>query len=29
MAASRFPSDKLLDTDEILDIGYGLQLSAV
>lgn len=29
MAASRFPSDKLLDTDEILDIGYGLQLTAV
>jgi hypothetical protein len=29
IAASRFPSDKALDTDEILDIGYGLQLTAV
>lgn len=29
MAASRFPSDKNLDTAEILDIGYGLQLTAV
>lgn len=29
MAASRFPSDKALDTDEILDVGYGLQLTAV
>lgn len=29
LAASRFPSDKNLDTDEILDIGYGLQLTAV
>lgn len=29
MAASRFPSDKNLDTGEILDIGYGLQLTAV
>jgi len=29
MAASRFPSDKSLDTGEILDIGYGLQLTAV
>ena len=29
MAASRFPSDKLLDTGEILDVGYGLQLTAV
>lgn len=28
MAASRFPSDKNLDTGEILDIGYGLQLTA-
>jgi hypothetical protein len=29
MAASRFASDKTLDTGEILDIGYGLQLTAV
>lgn len=29
MAASRFSSDKSLDTGEILDVGYGLQLSAV
>jgi len=29
IAASRFPSDKNLDTGEILDIGYGLQLTAV
>lgn len=29
IAASRFPSDKSLDTDEILDVGYGLQLTAV
>lgn len=29
MAASRFLSDKNLDTGEILDIGYGLQLTAV
>lgn len=29
MAASRFPSDKNLDTGEILDVGYGLQLTAV
>jgi hypothetical protein len=29
IAASRFTSDKQLDTDEILDVGYGLQLSAV
>jgi hypothetical protein len=29
MAASNFPSAKALDTDEILDIGYGLQLTAV
>lgn len=29
MAASRFPSDKNLDDGEILDIGYGLQLTAV
>ena len=29
IAASRFPSDKNLDTGEILDVGYGLQLTAV
>lgn len=29
MAASRFTSDKALDTGEILDVGYGLQLTAV
>lgn len=29
LAASRFTSDKALDTGEILDVGYGLQLSAV
>lgn len=29
IASSRFPSDKGLDTGEILDIGYGLQLTAV
>lgn len=29
MGASRFPSDKNLDTGEILDIGYGLQLTAL
>lgn len=29
MAASRFASDKVLSTGEILDVGYGLQLSAV
>lgn len=29
MAASRFSSDKALDEDEILDIGYGLTLTAV
>lgn len=29
IAASRFQSDKSLDTGEILDIGYGLQLTAV
>jgi len=29
IAASRFPSDKNLDEDEILDVGYGLQLTAV
>ncbi len=29
IAASRFPSDKALDTGEILDVGYGLQLTAV
>jgi hypothetical protein len=29
IASSRFPSDKALDTGEILDIGYGLQLTAV
>lgn len=29
IAASRFPSDKNLDTDEILDVGYGLSLTAV
>lgn len=29
IASSRFPSDKNLDTDEILDVGYGLQLTAV
>lgn len=29
LAASRFSSDKALDTGEILDVGYGLQLSAV
>ena len=29
LAASRFSSDKSLDTGEILDVGYGLQLSAV
>jgi hypothetical protein len=28
-AASRLTSDKALDTGEILDVGYGLQLSAV
>lgn len=26
LAAARFPSTKTLDTDEILDIGYGIQL---
>jgi len=29
LASSRFSSDKTLDTGEILDVGYGLQLSAV
>lgn len=29
LGASRFPSDKNLDTGEILDVGYGLQLAAV
>ena len=29
LASSRFTSDKALDTGEILDVGYGLQLSAV
>jgi hypothetical protein len=29
VAASKFPSTKNLDTGEILDIGYGLQLTAV
>lgn len=29
IASSRFPSDKALDTGEILDVGYGLQLAAV
>lgn len=29
MGATRFASDKPLDTGEILDIGYGLQISAV
>jgi len=29
MAASRFTSDKNLDTGEILDVGYGLLLTAV
>lgn len=29
LGASRFASDKILDVDEILDIGYGLQLTAV
>lgn len=29
MGATRFPSDKNLDTGEILDVGYGLQLTAV
>ena len=29
IAASRFPSDKNLDTDEILDVGYGLELLPV
>lgn len=29
IAASRFSSDKNLDTSEILDVGYGLQLTAV
>lgn len=29
LAASRFSSDKALDTGEILDVGYGLQLTAV
>jgi len=29
LASSRFSSDKALDTGEILDVGYGLQLSAV
>jgi hypothetical protein len=29
MASSRLSSDKTLDTGEILDVGYGLQLSAV
>jgi len=29
LAASRLSSDKTLDTGEILDVGYGLQLSAV
>ena len=29
LAASRLSSDKTLDTGEILDVGYGLQLTAV
>lgn len=29
LGASRFTSDKVLDTDEILDIGYGLQITPV
>lgn len=29
VAASRFASDKNLDTDEILDVGYGLEFTAV
>lgn len=29
IAAARFTSDKNLDTGEMLDVGYGLQLSAV
>lgn len=29
LASSRFTSDKSLDSGEILDVGYGLQLSAV
>jgi hypothetical protein len=29
LASSRFTSDKTLDTGEILDVGYGLQLTAV
>lgn len=29
MGATRFPSAKTLDTGEILDVGYGLQLTAV
>lgn len=29
LASSRFSSDKSLDTGEILDVGYGLQLTAV
>jgi hypothetical protein len=29
LGASRFGSDKVLDTDEILDIGYGLTITAV
>lgn len=29
LASSRFSSDKFLDTGEILDVGYGLQLSSV
>lgn len=29
LASSRLSSDKTLDTGEILDVGYGLQLSAV
>ena len=28
LGAARFTSDKVLDTDEVLDIGYGLTLSA-
>lgn len=29
MGATRFPSDKPIDTGEILDVGYGLQITAV
>lgn len=29
LGATRFPSSKSLDTGEILDVGYGIQLSAV